>query len=513
MPISFSNVPAVMKQPLYWVEVDPSMAGNPIQPLRALLTGTMITTAGAFKGDGTPDIPIPIGRQMDADHLFGIGSELSLAFKAFFANNFGTEVWALPVAEPTSGTAAHGVITVATPPTDAGTIHLYIGGRHIAVNIGATDTDTQIAQSLVDAINADPYMAVVATPGTGGAVDLACKWKGTSGNDITMMDNYYGTMGGEVLPPGVTITYDNPTLTGGAGVPVFDAAIANLGEQPFEYVSMPYTDSTSLLAWETEYGFGDDGRWGWARQLYGHIFSAKRGLYSDLVLFGETRNSGIVSVMGYEEPAPMPAFEWSAAYTAKAARGLMNDPARPLQSLHLEAILPAHGHDRFLLSERMSLAQNGIATQATFADNMPVIMRETTTYQKNLYGQYDDAYELVTTLATLAKLIRNQRQAITNKYPRHKLADDDTRFGPGQAILTPKMAKAELVAQYRFDEYNGLVENVTAFKANLIVERDSSDPNRLNVLYPPDLVNQLRVFAVLAQFRLQYNRGVDTQVA
>jgi len=27
----------------------------------------------------------------------------------------------------------------------------------------------------------------------------------------------------------------------------------------------------------------------------------------------------------------------------------------------------------------------------------------------------------------------------------------------------------------------------------------------VNVLYPPDLVNQLRIFAVLGQFRLQYS--------
>ena len=39
---------------------------------------------------------------------------------------------------------------------------------------------------------------------------------------------------------------------------------------------MPFTDTTSLMAWELEYGFTDTGRWGWMRQLYGHIFSAKR---------------------------------------------------------------------------------------------------------------------------------------------------------------------------------------------------------------------------------------------
>ena len=42
------------------------------------------------------------------------------------------------------------------------------------------------------------------------------------------------------------------------------------------------------------------------------------------------------------------------------------------------------------------------------------------------------------------------------------------------------------------------------FKAQLFVERDVNVPTRINVLYPPDYVNQLRVFALLNQFRLQY---------
>jgi phage tail sheath gpL-like len=142
-----------------------------------------------------------------------------------------------------------------------------------------------------------------------------------------------------------------------------------------------------------------------------------------------------------------------------------------------------------------------------------MISRESTTYQLNLYSQGDDAYELVTTLATLARLLRNQRHAITTKFPRHKLANDGTRFGVGQAIVTPKSIKAELVSEYRIDEFNGLVEDVKNFKAHLIVERDPNNPNRVNVLYPPDLVNQLRIFAVLAQFRLQFDRGVDQEIA
>ncbi|HCR8346679.1 TPA: phage tail protein, partial [Shigella flexneri] len=49
------------------------------------------------------------------------------------------------------------------------------------------------------------------------------------------------------------------------------------------------------------------------------------------------------------------------------------------------------------------------------------------------------------------------------------------------------------------------VEKYDLFKQYLIVERDADNPNRLNTLFPPDYVNQLRVFAVVNQFRLQYS--------
>jgi phage tail sheath gpL-like len=507
MPISFSQIPANIKVPLYWVEVDPSKAGLPQLGLRALLVGTMLAT-----GSATPDVPIAIGSQAQADAAYGQGSELSRMFRAYFAANFANEVWGLGVSEPTTPTPATGTIAVTTPPTDAGTIHLYIAGDHIPVNVGATDTAAEVATAIADAINAVFDLPVTATVAT-SSVTLTCLWGGVSGNEITVSVNYYGTIGGEITPPGLVLTLPlTGMLSGGVGTPDFTTAISNMGEQPFEYVAMPYTDSSSLFAWEEEYGFTDTGRWGWQRQLFGHVFSAKRATYPNLVTFGATQNSGVMSIMAVEPASPSPSFEWAASYTGMAQRALTNDPARPLQTLSLNKIKLAPLQSRFDFVEMNSLASNGLAIQKAGSDNQPMIARETTTYQLNLYGQSDDAYELVTTLATLAKVLRNQRQVITSKYPRCKLADDGTRFGPGQAIVTPGTIKAELIAQYNVDEFNGLVENAQAFKNNLLVERDSNDPNRLNVLYPPDLINQLRIFAVLAQFRLQYDRGLDTLI-
>src|SRR5580765_1813495 len=146
MPISFANIPANIKVPLYWVEVDPSMAGLPNINLRALMVGVMTD------GDAVPDVPIPIGSQAQAEQRFGIGSELARMFAAYYANNFANEVWGLPVSEPVAAASATGTVTIAAVPTGAGTIHLYIGGVHVPVNVTPTDTIDGIGQAIEDAI-------------------------------------------------------------------------------------------------------------------------------------------------------------------------------------------------------------------------------------------------------------------------------------------------------------------------------------------------------------------------
>ena len=76
-----------------------------------------------------------------------------------------------------------------------------------------------------------------------------------------------------------------------------------------------------------------------------------------------------------------------------------------------------------------------------------------------------------------------------------------------QAENRAEMARdQEYYDGYQWDEEDkAIVENTALFAKYLIVERNKDDPNRVDVLLPPDLVNQLRIFAVLAQFRLQFN--------
>lgn len=69
--------------------------------------------------------------------------------------------------------------------------------------------------------------------------------------------------------------------------------------------------------------------------------------------------------------------------------------------------------------------------------------------------------------------------------------------------MTPKICRAELL-DIALTELipAGLVEDFEDYKDTLDVTIDSKDPNRLNFICHPNLVNQLRVLAGLIQYKL-----------
>jgi phage tail sheath gpL-like len=145
---------------------------------------------------------------------------------------------------------------------------------------------------------------------------------------------------------------------------------------------------------------------------------------------------------------------------------------------------------------------DGISTFTVASDGTVAIENLITTYQKNSFGAADNSYLQVETLFLLMYVLRAQQALVTSKYARVKLAANGTRFAPGSAIVTPNMIRADLIAQYRRMEYDGYVQDAAGFAKGLIVEKNSQNPNRVDVLWPGTLISQLRIFALLAQFRL-----------
>ena len=497
-----TTVPETWKLPLFWAVVDGTMAGNLTEAGRALLTGQMFTS-GPNAGSAVPGVPTPVGSIALAAQMFGTGSMLYRMIKQFFAVNTTQQLWAVGVADPSAGVAATGSITVGSGAQASGVLSVYIAGQLVQSTVYSTDGANTVAANLAAAINAASELPVTATRSTNSAVvNLTCKWKGDTGNDINIVPNYLGFYGGQVMPAGITLTI--APMASGAGEPDFTAAISAIQTLEYDYVGLAYTDTASMAAWATEYGFGQTGRWSYTRQQYGVILTARRDTYASLLEWGLLQDEPVMSTLAIEPGAPSPVWEWAAGYCAIAALGFTDDPARPLQTLEMPGLLTAPLQSRFIQGQLNSLVNSGLAIQSTAPDGNPMILREQTQYQFNSYGQADTAFGLLTVLTTLQELLRRMKSAITSKYPRSKLIPDGTKIGPGQAAVTPTDIKGELIAEFGNAMYDGLVANLTDFKANLVVEIDDNNPNRVNVLWPPQLVGQLRQFVALAQFRLLY---------
>lgn len=496
MSISFNTIPQNVRVPLFYAEVDNSQAGYFSQALRTLIIGQMLAT-----GVAAANTPILVSRTDEAKTQFGIGSMLARMHEVYRANDSFGEVWCLPLADNGAGVAASGTLTVTGPATAAGTINLYVGSQRIQAAVAANDSANTIAAAINAAINADTTLPVTSTV-LANVVTVTARHKGTLGNAIKLQLNYRGYAGGESTPAGVAVAV--VAMSGGTADPTLTTALAAMGDEEYDFIIMPYTDSTSLDALETVMD-DNTGRWAYNRQIYGHVYSAKSDSFANLVTLGTARNDQHATIAGFEPGVPNTPWEYAAAYGARNAVFIAADPARPTQTGELVGILPAPAGSRFVMTERQTLLNSGIATSYVGGGAVRV-ERAITTYQKNLWDQADPSYLDSETMHTLAYVLRRLRYNVTQKYPRHKLADDGTRFGAGQAIVTPSVVRGEILSEYAALEEMGIVENAKEFAKHLIVERDANDPNRLNVLYPPDLVNQLRVFAVLAQFRLQYPR-------
>lgn len=490
MTISFNSIPGpgTLRRPGVYSEVDNSAAvrGSQAVTYRRLLIGQK-TSAGS----ATANVLVRVTSVPQAVTLFGTGSMLHGMVAAALAQDGFTELQVMPLADDAGGTAATGTLTFTGPATANGTAYLMIAGRAVNVGVTSADTATQVATAVAAAINADTTLPVTATSLV-GAVTVTAKNKGLCGNDIDMRANYYY---GQSLPAGIALTVT--AMASGATNPTLTTAIANLGDEWLHVWANPYTDATSLAAIKTEL----TSRYQWDREIEGHCYTVKRGSLATVTALTEVQNNPhLTIVMGNDEP--MPSYEKAAETASIAARFAGIDPARPLQNLGYIWCLPPASADRFTNEERNLLLFDGGATTFVDAGGVMNAERLITTYMTNAAGAPDVSYLDCETMFTLMYIRHDWRDYIKRKYPRHKLANDGTRYGNGQPVMTPNVMKAEAIVKFREWEQLGLVENIDDFKENLITERNVSDANRLDILFPPDLVNQLRIVGNKIQFRL-----------
>jgi len=485
--ISFDSIPDALRLPGVYIEFDPSLAGNAVFQAKILLTGQRL--AAGTKAAASLARVTSVDQ---AEAFYGRGSMLAEMLKHLKAANRFIETWAIPLDDDSAGVAASGQITLTGPATGPGTLALYIAGTRVRVAVAANDSGDSVATATAAAINADTTLPVTAAVDatTTNQVNLTARHKGETGNDIDLRINYYG----ERAPAGLTVAFTD--MAGGTANPDIATAIASFGDEWWNWIVTPYTDEANLVALEDEL----DSRWGPLRQIGARAFSAFRGTHAETATFGNGRNSPHVTTPG-TATSPTPPWIWAAVNAAVAGSALAKDPARPVQRLPLPGVLAPDNEARFNDTERNQLLFDGIATYTVDADGTVRIERQITNYQTNAAGIADDSYLDINTPETLERIRYRQRSLFLQKYPRHKLAEDNARVGAGQAVMQPKIAQAELLALYRAMEADGWVQDFDGYKNSLLIGIADGDSSRLEVQDSPKLVGQYRVHAAQTQFR------------
>lgn len=487
MTIAFNSIPSNILDPGVLVEVEAgrALAGLILQPYRILVTGQML-------GTGTADALEPklVTSLQHARTLFGEGSMLAGMAEGLFAAQTTVETWFIGLEDP-DGAAAEGELEFTAVTPAAGTVHVYVGGRHYQVPVTTSSTATTLGAALAALVTADVHAPFTAAADT-GTVTFTSRHEGTLPNDLDIRVNHEQD---QFLPSGVTV--DITPFAGGSGVPDVADIWAALGEEQFQIIVYPWRDASALTAVEAEL----EDRWGPLRMIAGAAISAAPGDAAALVALGDSRNSPFLSIVG-TNASPTPTWEYAAAVAGVVAFHAEIDPARPLQALRVPHVLAPRITARFTAAERNIVLGNGIALTKVVPGGEVHLVRMVTTRTENALGTPDPTFRDLETVLTLGFLRGDFRSYWASKYARHKLVETGTRVGEGQAVVTPAIAKAEAVARFRQWEERGLVENFAAFKAGVVAQRNASDPNRLDILLTPDLANQLRVTGVQIAFIL-----------
>lgn len=487
-PITFDAIPSGTLTPAVFVEFNGSQAQQAPaqQPFRRLVIGQRRSTGAVAEL-----VPTRCTREDQVAAAFGRASMIHSMAKALFANDPATETWFLGLDDPSGGTAATYTVTFTASSPKAGTIAVYVAGRRYAVACATTSTATTLATALVAAIGADPDAEVTASS-SAGVVTLTARHTGASAGTIDVRHSHHAD---EALPLGITVAV--AAGVAGAGSLDLSAAITSIGDQRYNLIVSPFWDTNALGDLHTELA----SRWGPTRQIDGVAFQATPQALNDAATTGSNPNSPhLVVLSSYKSPTPP--WSFAAGVAGAITRPAIADPARPFQRLEVAGVVAPRASEEFTRVERNVLLVAGVATTAVGPGRRVQVERLVTTYRTNSQGASDTAYRDLNTVLTLSLMRYELVAEFTTRYPRHKLAGDGNRFGPGQAVMTPSLAIAEMLRIFRSWEERGLVEDVDQFKADLIAEIDQQDPARLALYLPPNLVNQLRTVAAQIAFRL-----------
>lgn len=463
MAIQFDTIPGSIRKPGKYFEFNKKLAVRslPQNRQKLLLIGQKTSTGTVLE-----KVLKEVASDAQASDFFGPGSQLHLMAKAALTSNPYVALYAIALDDASAGVAATGTVTISGAATASGVLTLWIGNQKVEIAITSAQAANDIATALNAAISAKTSLPVTSTVAT-AVVTITAKNDGTQGNGIGLL----------VETTNSCVATAVVAMASGATDPLLADALAVAAPEQFDIVAVSLNDATSLTALKTHLTTVS----GAMEQRPGVGIFGFVGTYANGVTLATGVNDGRIAC-GFLSGTRSLAMELGAALASIVA--FEEDPARPLNTLAFTGIhAPAIG-SRLTRTEQENCLYNGLTPIEVGSSGIPQIVRAVTTYTKDAGGVDDPSLLDLTTIRTLDYVRKSCRQRIALRFPREKLN-----------AATIKSVRSELLdVMYRLEDL-AIVENVEANKAGLVVERNGTDPNRLDAKIPADVVNGLHVFA------------------
>jgi len=470
--VTLTTIPAGIRKPGQYLEYNTRLAVStlPANSQKLLIVGQRLanSTVAAL-------LATQVFSAADAADYFGAGSQLHLMCKTAIAENPYLDLSAIALDDVVGGAQATGTITLTGPATGPGVIRVYVGNRKVEVAIASTDTAAAIATALNAALGLIPDLPV--TFGVAGAVLTGTnRHKGTVGNlvDLTV----------EVTAAGVAAAV--VAMANGATDPDVSTALTQVYASQFDKIVMPYNDQTSITALRTHL----DSVSGPVEQRPGCGVVAVDSALAAATTLAAAINGGRI-VPAELRGTRSPAYEIAAALAAVWCSE--PDPARPLNGLPLVTIAAPPIASRLSRTEQENCLANGMTPLEVGPGERVQIVRLITSYTKNAQGINDVSLLDATTITSLDYTRRAIRERIALRFPRDKISTKKR---------TAARVRTEILDVLHKLEDLEILDNVDAYKDQLIVEKDDQNVGQLNARIPANVVPGLHVFAAVIDLYL-----------
>lgn len=489
--INFDTIPASLRVPGAYIEIDGSMASldNNGQP-SMLLVGIKDSAGTAVANE-----IVAVGSLTTAIAKAGAGSMLAMMAKRYYAINPLMQLYLLPMSEPSGGAYANSVMYVEESPTEAGVVSFYIAGELIEVSVTAAQATAAIGALIIAAINAKD-ICVTASEGEGsGVINLQAINKGSWGNQITITD--VSTPVGMVLDVGSfsggTL---EPSLIADDGIgQVFDADESGFLFGVSRYIALGLNDDATMAAFHAE----SQRRYAPPIQSGFRLFAAFNGDYESALDYSSNKNPEHISCIAMNNGITA-VWDAAAIVAASAAPVMFDNPVRSLEGVALKGLKSG---TKWKFEQQNALLFSGLSIVQKSRDGTSSIKRLISMYTHRADDSLDDAYLDINTAEVMERIRYEQRLGAIMRFTGKAAAESDENYRPGLPIVTLDTLRAYLLTLYkeRLMRELGWVQKYEHYKNTLVIEQDPNNPSRFNYIDQPVILSPFYVLAGKAQFR------------